>query len=157
MAAPDSDIYNNAVTYHKKWDTKKNKRYKEMALQLIDKASSDCRIPNSWARETYFFFQHIEKKYGIKYSTKARHYFPKLSLFRSPTKFFKEYWRRAYGFIYNIIQGPKVEIGQFKEKFGYVRVYFRASEDIKKEINRQINRLQYSLYRKGAYYKMEKK
>ena len=62
-----------------------------------------------------------------------------------------------YGRLYNRIKNPRIHLSQFKEKFGYVTVYFNASEEIEKEVNSYINKLQYALSKKGAYYKMEKK
>lgn len=207
---PGRGMYNNEVTYDKKWETKKNRHYRDMAMDIAKKSECMSSIPLSWAREVYFFLRHLEHTYGIKYPTRTHmgYYLPSIpktlrimfidpitrlpktlkklykDVFSEPSKFQKKYaptrkdrvketlfgfcgrggylygwqlaWHRLYGFAYNKIKRPKIGLGQFKEKFGYVTVYYDAPDDISKEVDRYIKRLELSLARKGAYYDVTK-
>lgn len=62
-----------------------------------------------------------------------------------------------YARYYNFMHKPKVALHQFKEKFGYVTVYYSAPDDIRKEVDKYIKNLERSLWLKGAYYDMSKK
>ena len=63
----------------------------------------------------------------------------------------------VYGFFYNKVKKPQIHLAQFKEKFGYVTVYYDAPTHVKQEVNRYIKKLTYALSKKGAYYKVEEK
>jgi hypothetical protein len=208
---PSENRFNNDVTYHKKWETKQNRHYRDMAMEIAKKSDCTSSIPLSWAREAYFFLRHLEHKYGIRYSTHTHmgYYFPRpkemlkylfvtpittiprtlkklfKDVFAEPSRFQKQtptrkdriketlfgfcgrggyfygyqiLWHRVYGFLYNKIKKPKIALSQFKEKFGYVTVYFHSDdEEVTKDVNKYIKRLQLSLSRKGAYYDMSKK
>lgn len=70
---------------------------------------------------------------------------------------YQSLWRRAQAHIYNTVNKPQVELDQFKEKFGGVRVYFSAPKSIEKDIDKYIEKLELLLIRKGVHAKREKK
>lgn len=201
---PSRGKHNNEVTYADKWDTKKNRRYKDMAMDIAKRSDCASSIPLSWAREVYFFLHMLDTKFGIQYSTKTHMgwYYPKTKemllllfvvpiisiprtikqlykdIFGEPSKWRKRHtptkklrvretlfegksayfhgyqilWHRLYGYFYNKTKGPQISLGQFKEKFGYLTVYYDAPDDIKPQINKYIKALELGLLKKGAYH-----
>ena len=152
-------MHNNEVTYDNKWDTKKNKHYKDLAMEFANRGALPRDIPLSWAREVYFFFCKLDKEFGLRYDT--NHYrsrtmpgfFTLLKmLFKNREEAKEVIKKKVYGTYYNLRYKPKVHVSQFKEKFGYVRIYYDAPEDIKPKIEKYIHNLEISLMRKGAYH-----
>jgi hypothetical protein len=68
---------------------------------------------------------------------------------------FKVISRNIEGSIYNWYRKPVVSIQQVKEKYGTLRVYFSARDEVEAEIDYEIEKLEVRLARKGAYYKLE--
>lgn len=63
-------MYNNEVTYDKKWDTFMNKKYQKQAMELVqDRSYCCCDVPLAWAKEVNELLQEINNKYGIQYNT----------------------------------------------------------------------------------------
>lgn len=85
-------MYNNEITYHKKWETKYNKRFQRKCMDFISERSlCMCDVPLAWAEEVYRFLMMVEKKYGIAYDLNSYHgyyYSKKLLnlLFKKPFK-----------------------------------------------------------------------
>jgi len=64
-----ADIFNNKITYDKKWDTNESSKY----LQLLEKyfCRTDCgsSCPSAWAKEVYELLTEIDKEFGIARNT----------------------------------------------------------------------------------------
>lgn len=61
-------MYNNEVTYDKKWDTEENIRYQKKCMKILEpRARCMSDVPRAWAKEVYQLLNFINKKYGIQY------------------------------------------------------------------------------------------
>ena len=60
-----------------------------------------------------------------------------------------------YGKLYNKVMKPKIFLGQVKEKFGTLRVYYNAEPWVQNYVEEQIQELEVKLANKGAYYPPE--
>jgi hypothetical protein len=202
-------MYNNDVTYDKKWDTAENKR----ALDIVQKkyfSRSTCgpSCPTSWAPEVLELFQYLDKEFGIQwnvsslggYRAESTWYYcwtinPFTATFKSFLRYFfkrgidpKNQWENEYvgkmsffkklkstfgsfthSFRYgkslfnmqvvnpilNRIYKPKICLGQFKEKYGSLTVYFSGPDYLEEHIDYMIAKTEIKLALKGAYYPVE--
>lgn len=74
-------MYNNDVTYHKKWNTEENRKYQSKVWKYADRStcSSDC--PLAWSKEVYELLKDLDEKFGIAYdlsTNKGYHYDPRI-------------------------------------------------------------------------------
>lgn len=64
-------MYNNEVTYHKRWETEENEEYvKKINKLLVGRHSCSVHVPLSWAKELYEMLVELDKDYGIAYCEK---------------------------------------------------------------------------------------
>ncbi len=136
-----NDPYNNRVTYHTKWDTAENRYWHGKVrtyLRYCD-CMSDC--PLGWATEVFTLMAGIDRDYGI-YKKMYR---------TNPL-------RLIWYTIYNLIRRPRIVLGQIKEKFGTLRIYYTCTEkdgtgtEICDSIERRIKATEILLSAKGAYW-----
>ena len=202
-------MFNNDVTYDKKWDTPENQK----ALDIIQKkyfSRSTCgpSCPTAWAPEVLELFQYLDKEFGIGrnvsslggYVAQSTWWYcwtinPFVATFKSFVKYFiksgidpRNKWQLEYhnklsilkrieytfnafthSFRYgnslfrmqvmnpflNYIYKPKIHLGQFKEKYGELRVYFSCPDYLDEHVNYMIHKTEIKLALKGAYYPVE--
>lgn len=77
------------------------------------------------------------------------------TFFKSYHYAFRVLYRNVKGTIYNKRRKPAVSIQQVKEKFGELRIYFSARDEVSAEIDHEIRKVEVALAKKGAYYKLE--
>lgn len=167
-------MYNNHITYSKKWSTPDNVGYNDRLQKYLYKTdcSSDC--PLAWSKEVLELLETIDKRWGIAYGTRAyggwkygnffirlfvnplRDLFmgvnPFIDLSRSVKLLFQLHYRIAYNFIFR----PKVQIQQIKEKYGTFRLYYYVNDPyIDKWIEDEICVTEIKLAQKGAYVSLE--
>lgn len=62
--------YNNEVTYHKKWDTKDNRKaLKELEDKFFDRSICYPSCPVGWAPEVLELLTYLDKEFGIARNT----------------------------------------------------------------------------------------
>ena len=99
-------MYNNEVTYHKKWETDENRRWQRKAAKLCARSSLYASIPLAWSKEIYELVKDIDDKFGIRYDLTTYNSYridyktlPK-QLFYYPVKEFfstvKSLWKDAF-------------------------------------------------------------
>lgn len=203
-------MYNNEVTYDKKWDTPENRAALEkLRRKYFDSSECSPDCPVAWAPEVLELFEMLDKELGFCHneSTMRGYYIqgdakkwflvdpwknmiytfysnvfksPKITVYHDDgtrskkskpigeriTDIWKAWWHSiGYGLravrirkvnpILNRIQKNKIRLGQLKEKYGELTVYFSAPDVFEEFIDQEIRKVEIKLAMKGAYYPIE--
>ena len=142
---------NNNVIYAKSWNTRENKGYSNRLSKYLRNClcMSDC--PLAWAKEVSILLEGLDKKYGIKRSVDKRYHRGFGSTFHNLFLFYI----KIENALYNFIKKPQISLDQVKEKYGELRVYYSASEEVSEIIDELIHETEVKLAIKGAYYPKE--
>jgi hypothetical protein len=63
-------MYNNEITYDKKWDTEENRKaFKELEKKYFNKSICSPSCPLSWAVEVLDLMSHLDDEFGFKHNT----------------------------------------------------------------------------------------
>jgi len=184
-------MYNNEITYHKKWSTPENISYRDKLTNIINRSDCCSDVPLAWAKEVHELMIEIDREYGIAYSTmtnggyryrgsmlKMLFVLPFTNLFQKPPEYIADLlpknivsvvWRKIKGFkdsirygvascykqlyarTYNKIRKPRVSLGQVKEKFGDLTIYFNCDNDyIDSHVDDLIRKAKIKIAAKGA-------
>lgn len=200
-------MYNNEVTYDKKWDTPENKAaWKKLDDKYFDRSEASPSCPVGWAPEVLELMETLDKEFGIMYneSTLRAYYVQGKPFDHFITGPFKGMWsafynnfiekidpektwlverrNRAvivrlkgvvdaglhsirYGMrafrvthinpVLNKIFKPKIRLGQVKEKYGSLRIYFSSPDYLDSYIEKLIAKTEVKIAMKGCYYPVE--
>lgn len=126
-------MYNNEVTYDKKWDTDENKIWlKKLEDKYFDRSYASPSCPVAWAKEVFELLELFQAELGIEYNTSTlRAYYPQGS--------FKDL------FIIDPFRGAcNTFISQFfKAKPDYQRKTYNTTQKLQKVVNAFIHPIGY--------------
>ena len=117
-------MYNNDVTYNKKWDTPENKEYNRQVYDILKDRTmcfSDC--PLAWSKEVLEFLVELDKEFGIGYNAPYE-----LSLRSYLNKFFESFKIFVEKLsIYETLPDDimTIQIKKFKKFFDHQKFHFK--------------------------------